>query len=123
MKYFTPLGDPTSSAWRLLHYQNFIFSFQIVDHQLWEVIRDPKYMLKTVETRSYWDSEISKYLKMPVWFGYRDGMVQTIQCKQEDPEWSVNMKKGIINMFHLDITGKDEETKLKDMFTKKEVSK
>ena len=60
-------------------------------------------------------------LKKPVKFVYSNGLVKQVFAEADDLDWSVNLKKGIINLLQVDVLGKDRETGLKDFFTKEEV--
>ena len=75
------------------------------------------------ERLSEFSNRVSRpVLRKPVKFVYSNGLVQQVFAEADDPDWSVNMKKGIINMVQVDVQGKDSETGLKDFFTKEEVS-
>ena len=75
------------------------------------------------ERLSEFSNRVSRpMLRKPVKFVYSNGLVQQVFAEADDPDWSVNMKKGIINMVQVDVQGKDSETGLKDFFTKEEVS-
>ena len=51
-------------------------------------------------------------------------MVKEVNPIRDDARFSVNIKKGIINLFHVDINGeKDADTKSQSLFTKSEVCK
>ena len=96
---------------------------QIKEHNIYECLSDPKNMSGVDERYSEFSNKISyPHLRKPVKFVYTNGMVQRVFALPDDPDWSVNMKKGILNMLQVDITGKDTETGLKDMYTKEEVS-
>ncbi len=41
---------------------------------------------------------------------------------KDDEDYSINLKKGLISLFNVDIQGKDPETKRDDLFTKPEVN-
>ena len=98
-------------------------SLQIKEHNIYECLSDPKNMSGVDERYSEFSNKISRpHLRKPVKFVYTNGMVQRVFALPDDPDWSVNMKKGILNMLQIDITGKDTETGLKDMYTKEEVS-
>ena len=74
------------------------------------------------EKQSEFSNTVSRQmLKKPVKFVYSNGLVQQVFAEADDPTWSVNMKKGIINMLQVDVLGEDRETGLKDFFTKEEV--
>ena len=74
------------------------------------------------EKLSEFSSRVSRpMLKKPLKFVYINGLVQQVFAETDDPEWSVNLKKGILNMLQVDVLGKDRETGLKDFFTKEEV--
>ena len=95
---------------------------QIKDINIYECLSDPKNMSGVNERYSDFSSRVSHpMLKKPVKFVYTNGLVQQVFAEADDPDWSVNMKKGIINMLQVDVQGKDSETGLKDFFTKEEV--
>ena len=49
-------------------------------------------------------------------------MVREVHTVKGDARFSVNIKKGIINLFHVDINGgKGVQTKSQNLFTKTEV--
>ncbi len=60
-------------------------------------------------------------LKKEIAFIYRGGMVLKVQALRNDPDWSVNMKKSILNLSHVDLNGKDAKTGSSDVFVKEEV--
>ena len=74
------------------------------------------------ERFSEFSTKLSRpHLMKPIKFGYTNGLVQQVFAPEDDPTWSVNMKKGILNMLSVDVQGKDQETGLKDFFNKEEV--
>ena len=89
---------------------------------MYECLSDPKNMSGVNERLSEFSSRLSRpLLKKPLKFVYIDGLVRQVFAEADDPEGSVNVKKGILNMLQVDVLGKDRETGLKDFFTKEEV--
>ena len=115
--------------WWLLHislshpsYTSVLFP-QVKEHNIFEMISDPKNMSGVFERRSTISDRLARrFLKKPIKFVYTNGLVQQIYAQPGDPDWSVNMKKSILNMIHVDVTGKDSETNLKDLFETREVT-
>ncbi|XP_072023748.1 vitellogenin-like [Amphiura filiformis] len=66
---------------------------------------------------SMWNSSLTQNyteaLKNPITFQYVNGKIVKVFANKTDPEWVVNMKKGIINMLTLQLENED-------IFTKKE---
>eukprot|EP00794_Sanderia_malayensis_P007894 gene7894-8748_t len=90
---------------------------------IFECYSDPKNSSRMHEKRSKSTEQIAlKYLTKPIVFEYTYGLVQRVFALNDDPDWSVNTKKGILNMIHVDVDGKDHETGLKDMFTEEEAT-
>ena len=84
---------------------------------------DPKYTDGPVVYRTFGELEsLSSFIKKPIKFTYKNGLVQKVYAMKDDPRFSVNLKKGIINLFHVDITGKNPDTTTDDLFTKNEVN-
>ena len=97
-------------------------ALQIKDINIYERLSDPKNMSGTNERLSEFSNLVSRpMLKKPVKFVYSSGVVQQVFAEADDLDWSVNLKKGIINMLQVDVLGQDRETGLKDFFTKEEV--
>lgn len=66
--------------------------------------------------------ELEKDLKKMMLVKYHDGKVVTIHHDPEEQLWSVNIKRGIANAFHVDVLGKDLKTNDDTFFQKEEVS-
>ncbi|XP_065069976.1 vitellogenin-6-like [Rhopilema esculentum] len=94
---------------------------EVKDISIYECLSDPKNMSGVNERFSEFSTKLSRpYLMKPIKFGYTNGLVQQVFAPEDDPSWSVNMKKGILNMLSVDVQGKDQETGLKDFFNKEE---
>ena len=83
---------------------------------------DPKYIEKPQCIKSYWSKELETHMQKPVKFEYSNGLVKNVFTEPSEPVLCANMKKAILNLLHVDIKGKDEQTKLNYAFTKQEVS-
>ena len=84
---------------------------------------DPKFTNGTVDYISYGElGDLSAHIKKPIKFKYRNGMVDGVYVIKDDARFSVNIKKGIINLFHVDMNGeKNAGTTSQGLFTKTEV--
>lgn len=84
---------------------------------------DPKFTNGPVDYISYGElGDLSVHIKKPIKFKYTNGMVNDVYAVKDDARFSVNIKKGIINLFHVDINGeKNAQTTSQDLFTKSEV--
>ena len=63
---------------------------------------------------------IKQELTKPIQFIYEEGIVKKIQYSQTEELWSLNMKKGVMNMMHVDILAGHRMDSL--VFNKTEVS-
>ncbi|XP_065069314.1 vitellogenin-1-like [Rhopilema esculentum] len=96
---------------------------KVKDISIYECLSDPKNMSGVNERFSEFSTKLSRpHLMKPIKFGYTNGLVQQVFAPEDDPSWSVNIKKGILNMLSVDVQGKDQETGLKDFFNKEEAT-
>ena len=85
-------------------------------------VSDPKYTDGPIDYKNYGEfASLSEHIKKPIKFTYHNGLVQKVFPMPGDAVFSINLKRGIINLFHVDILGKNLETKDEELFEKTEV--
>ena len=52
-------------------------------------------------------ADLTPWLEEPIKFDYKAGKVGKIYCKKDEPEYILNIKRGILAMFHHNFTNPD----------------
>nr|XP_006824894.1 PREDICTED: vitellogenin-1-like isoform X2 [Saccoglossus kowalevskii] len=79
-------------------------------HRLQREIEDPRRQqpLETsLEVTGEEDEVFRRELTRPIRITYRDGKVVEIETSRDEPEWSINIKRGIFNLFQLNINERE----------------
>ncbi|OQV21904.1 Vitellogenin-6 [Hypsibius exemplaris] len=73
-------------------------------------VSDPRSMIQldAFEPMQEQDAPFEEVLKMPVRFTVENGKVDNFEATETDPSWSINIKRAILNTFHLSLTDKEE---------------
>lgn len=66
-------------------------------------------------------SKMTKALTRPVRFIYREGIVVKIEYIKNEPKWSLDIKKGVVSLLHLDVLSYKPETTNNTVYNKTEV--
>jgi hypothetical protein len=70
--------------------------------------------------------QLADQLSKPCRFRYDQGVVSKIECDSEEPEWSINIKKGIVNLFQLNLGQQNElddlQPEIRDLILKNKIS-
>ena len=86
----------------------FCFSFQIRNPILYEVNGTSQYCKSRYSTGSLKISPVSEelgpLLERPIEFEYKEGKVGKIYCEDEEPEYILNIKRGILSILHHNFT-------------------
>lgn len=79
------------------------FSIQIDNSELYEVNGTDPCSTDSLQPSPF-SLEIAKWLELPIKFEYTDGKVGNIYCRDDEPEYVVNIKRGILHLLHLNLT-------------------
>ena len=73
-------------------------------------VSDPRTIidLSAFEPMSEQDAPFEEVLKKPVRFTYENGKVDNFETTEDDPSWSINIKRSILSTFHLSLTEREE---------------
>ena len=102
-------NQKTYLSWELRIINNaFCFSFQIRNPILYEVNGTSQYCKSRYSTGSLKISPVSEelgpLLERPIEFEYKEGKVGKIYCEDEEPEYILNIKRGILSILHHNFT-------------------
>ncbi len=64
---------------------------------------------------------LERYIKLPMIFKYNKGLVKSVNGHKDDRTFSINLKKALVSLLHVEFQGKDPKTGRVDMFEKEEV--
>ena len=53
--------------------------------------------------------ELAPLLEKPIKFQYRDGKVESIYCSDDEPEYVLNIKRGILSLINHNFTRPEED--------------
>lgn len=67
-------------------------------------------------------SKMTKALTRPVRFIYREGIVVKIEYIKNEPKWSLDIKKGVVSLLHLDVLSYKPETTNNTVYNKTETT-
>eukprot|EP00794_Sanderia_malayensis_P007835 gene7835-8685_t len=100
------------------------FVLKIPKHTITAKVSDPKYTDGPVLLNErYGEIEaLKEHIRRPVVFIYTNGIIRRILAHKLDKPFSVNLKRGILNLLNVEIQGKDPETGRDDLFTKPEMT-
>lgn len=85
-------------------------------HQVTGNDQDPKQQEQTA-----FDDKTLKALKLPFKVVFNGGRIKELSAHNQDPEWSVNIKRGLVNLFQIAPEMKLEEEKDKQILHQLEV--
>ena len=85
-------------------------------HQVTGNDQDPKQQEQTAI-----DDKMLKTLQLPFKVVFDGGRIKEISAHNQDPEWSVNIKRGLVNLFQIAPEMKLEEEKDKQILHQLEV--
>jgi hypothetical protein len=73
-------------------------------------VSDPQTLvdLTAFEPMKEQDAPFEEVLRKPVRFSYQNGKIVNFEITEDDPSWSVNMKRAILSTFHLSLTEREE---------------
>lgn len=73
-------------------------------------VSEPMSLIPTafVEQIPETNAVFEEVLKKPIRFNYENGKVKEFETTEEDPSWSINMKRAILTTFHLSLNDKEE---------------
>ena len=99
-------GGKTYLSWEVLITMSF-FSLQIRNPILYEVNGTSQYCKSRYSASlkvSPVSEELAPLLERPIEFEYREGKVGKIYCDDEEPEYILNIKRGILSILHHNFT-------------------
>lgn len=87
------------------YFNNTFFSFQIRNPILYEVNGTSQYCKKSDSLKiSPVSEELVPLLERPIEFEYKEGKVGKIHCADDEPEYILNIKRGILSILHHNLT-------------------
>ncbi|XP_077981899.1 vitellogenin-like [Glandiceps talaboti] len=80
---------------------------KLLNTKLYEYINNPNGRQETLLQESTLSHRLNEELSTPIKFRYVNGKVETVFAPEFEPEWILNIKKGILSLLNLDLI--DEE--------------
>jgi hypothetical protein len=73
-------------------------------------VQDPHVMvpLDAFEQVTEQDAPFEEVLRKPVRFNYENGKIRDFEVVEDDPSWSINIKRAILSTFHLSLTDREQ---------------
>ena len=84
--------------------REFAYLFQIRNPTLYEVNGTSQYCRSDSLKISPVSDELTPLLERPIEFEYKDGRIGKIYCENDEPEYILNIKRGILSILHHNFT-------------------